>query len=385
MCYWDDGDYFEPSEFDEKIEELKNELRESVKKEINDEIEKLRKENKELQGIKRNFESVKKDFERKKDECDRAIRNAESKAKQARLKELMEHFKVTLWAVSWDYRYKKKCDKCDKNRRIQVALPSGKTVDDECSCRVSKKVYYPKENVLYELSERNREFMAWYMAKGDRGEEYFVGGPRAEYAKVVVDHNKDFKEIETEELRKVFFTTKEECQAFCNYINGTEVLGYDYNVEGQPVVQREETEYMNKVILMGRLTRDPEVRYSQGEQATAVARYTLAVDRRGRNQENSADFIQCVAFGKAAEFAERYLHKGTKIVLTGRIQTGSYTNKDGQRVYTTDIVAEDQEFAESKNAESGNAGGYNTQPAPAPQSGNDGFMPAGDDSELPFV
>lgn len=142
---------------------------------------------------------------------------------------------------------------------------------------------------------------------------------------------------------------------------------------------------MNKVILMGRLTRDPEVRYSQGEQATAVARYTLAVDRRGRNQENSADFIQCVAFGKAAEFAERYLHKGTKIVLTGRIQTGSYTNKDGQRVYTTDIVAEDQEFAESKNAESCNAGGYNTQPAPAPQSENDGFMPAGDDSELPFV
>ena len=97
-------------------------------------------------------------------------------------------------------------------------------------------------DVLYELSERNREFMAWYMAKGDRGEEYFVGGPRTEYAKVVVDHNKDFKEIETEELRKVFFTTKEECQAFCDYINGTEVLGYDYNVEGQLVAQREETE-----------------------------------------------------------------------------------------------------------------------------------------------
>lgn len=142
---------------------------------------------------------------------------------------------------------------------------------------------------------------------------------------------------------------------------------------------------MNKVILMGRLTRDPEVRYTQGEQAMAVARYTLAVDRRGKNQENSADFIQCVAFGKAGEFAERYLHKGTKIVLTGRIQTGSYTNKEGQRVYTTDIVAEDQEFAESKNAENSNAGGYNTQPTPAPQSGNDGLMPAGDDSELPFV
>ena len=140
---------------------------------------------------------------------------------------------------------------------------------------------------------------------------------------------------------------------------------------------------MNKVILMGRLARDPEVRYTQGEQAMAVARYTLAVDRRGKNQENSADFIQCVAFGKAGEFAERYLHKGTKIVLTGRIQTGSYTNKEGQRIYTTDVVAEDQEFAESKNAERG--GTYSNQPAPAPQSGNDGFMPAGDDSELPFV
>ena len=98
---------------------------------------------------------------------------------------------------------------------------------------------------------------------------------------------------------------------------------------------------MNKVILMGRLTRDPEVRYSQGEQATAVARYTLAVDRRGRNQENSADFIACVAFGKAAEFAERYLHKGTKIVLTGRIQTGSYANKDGQRVKTQRVVTQE--------------------------------------------
>ena len=119
MCYWNEENFFEPGEFDEKIEELKNELRESVKKEINDEIEKLRKENKELQDIKKNFESVKKDFERKKDECDRAIRNAESKAKQARLKELMEYFKVTLWSVDGDYWYKKKCDKCDKYRRIQ--------------------------------------------------------------------------------------------------------------------------------------------------------------------------------------------------------------------------------------------------------------------------
>ena len=140
---------------------------------------------------------------------------------------------------------------------------------------------------------------------------------------------------------------------------------------------------MNKVILMGRLTRDPEVRYTQGEQAMAVARYTLAVDRRGKNQENSADFIQCVAFGKAGEFAERYLHKGTKIVLTGRIQTGSYTNKEGQRVYTTDIVAENQEFAESKNTES--SGTYSNQSAQETQHSDNGFMSVDENSELPFV
>ena len=108
---------------------------------------------------------------------------------------------------------------------------------------------------------------------------------------------------------------------------------------------------MNKVILMGRLTRDPEVRYGTGENATVVARYTLAVDRRfKRDGEQSADFIGCVAFGKSAEFAEKYLRQGMRIVVTGRIQTGSYTNRDVQKVYTTDVVVEDQEFAESKNA-----------------------------------
>ncbi len=120
---------------------------------------------------------------------------------------------------------------------------------------------------------------------------------------------------------------------------------------------------MNKVILMGRLTRDPDVRYSQGEGSMAIARYTLAVDRRVRRDGNAqdqqtADFIGCVAFGKSAEFAEKYLHQGTKIAVEGRIQTGSYTNKDGQKVYTTDVVVENQEFAESKNASNGNVGGY---------------------------
>ena len=154
---------------------------------------------------------------------------------------------------------------------------------------------------------------------------------------------------------------------------------------------------MNKVILMGRLTRDPEVRYSQGENATAIARYTLAVDRRfnRNNDDQTADFITCVAFGKSGEFAERYLHKGTKIAVTGRIQTGSYTNKDGVKVYTTEVVVEDQEFAESKNASGGNDGGYNNNysnggyaggNAPAASGAGAGFMniPDGIDEELPF-
>ena len=102
---------------------------------------------------------------------------------------------------------------------------------------------------------------------------------------------------------------------------------------------------MNKVILIGRLTRDPEVRYSQGERQMAIARYTLAVDRRGRsnNGDSTADFIPCVVFDRAAEFAEKYLKKGTKVVVSGRIQTGNYTNKDGQKVYTTDVILDDQE------------------------------------------
>ena len=144
---------------------------------------------------------------------------------------------------------------------------------------------------------------------------------------------------------------------------------------------------MNKVILMGRLTRDPEVRYGAGENSTAVARYTIAVDRRfKRDGEQNTDFIGCVAFGRNAEFAEKYLRQRTKIVLTGRIQTGSYTNRDGQKVYTTDSVVEEQEFAESKAAAAGNGGQGNYSRASSTPSDANGFMniPDGIDDELPF-
>lgn len=145
---------------------------------------------------------------------------------------------------------------------------------------------------------------------------------------------------------------------------------------------------MNKVILMGRLTRDPQITYSQGENPTTVARYTLAVDRRFKRQNDSqdADFISCVVFGKGAEFAENYLHQGTKIAITGRIQTGSYTNKEGQRVYTTDVVVEEQEFAESKKTAEQN-GSYQQTSRPEPsQAASDGFIniPDGIEEELPF-
>ena len=159
---------------------------------------------------------------------------------------------------------------------------------------------------------------------------------------------------------------------------------------------------MNKVILMGRLTRNPDVRYSQGDKATCVARYTLAVNRRFRREgDQDADFINCVAFGRQGEFAEKYLHQGTKIVVSGRLQTGSYTKNDGTRVYTTDVVIEEQDFAESKAAASNYSGGYqagNYQPAPEPQptmtsrpapteAVSDGFMtiPEGIEDELPFI
>ena len=166
---------------------------------------------------------------------------------------------------------------------------------------------------------------------------------------------------------------------------------------------------MNKAILLGRLTKDPDIRRSQGAEPVTIARYTLAVDRRQKKQEGqqAADFISCVAFGKAGEFAEKYLHKGTKICVSGRIQTGSYTRQDGTKVYTTDVVVEEQEFAESK-ADSGRAamddqmtamyaGADSRQNQKGQQDGAgqqgsweqsamDGFLniPEGIDEELPF-
>ena len=147
-----------------------------------------------------------------------------------------------------------------------------------------------------------------------------------------------------------------------------------------PVTERAGKTSMNKVILIGRLTRDPEIRYSQGATQTAIGSFSLAVDRRfKRDGEPDADFFECTAFGKQAEFVERYLKKGTKMVVVGRLQNDNYTNKEGQKVYRTRIMVDELEFAESK-ATSGDNG------KPAPKTDSDGFMniPEGIDEELPF-
>ena len=154
---------------------------------------------------------------------------------------------------------------------------------------------------------------------------------------------------------------------------------------------------MNKTILMGRLTRDPEVRYAANDSGMAIVRYTLAVDRRraAGNDGQSADFINCVAFGKTGEFAEKYFRKGTKILISGRIQTGSYTNQEGQRIYTTEVIVEDQEFAESKRAsEEAAASASASAPAPsapqptaasaAPTDAMPEPLPFAEDEEIPF-
>ena len=144
---------------------------------------------------------------------------------------------------------------------------------------------------------------------------------------------------------------------------------------------------MNKVILMGRLTRDPETRRSEGNNPLTIARYTLAVDRRFKREgEQQADFIGCTVFGKGAEFAEKYLRQGTKIVVTGRIQTGSYTNRDGQKAYTTDVIVEEQEFAESKTTTHDREGCEFARKEPHENYTESGFMniPEGLEESLPF-
>ena len=236
MFNWEE-DYFEPSEFDQKIEEFKDELRTSVRQEIKDEVEKLRRENKKLQGIKKNFDVIKNDFEKKKAECERVMHEAEYNAKCARLSELMEPFKTIMWSITWEYRYKKKCDKCSVSRDVPVILPSGRTVSDDCKCSVKQMVYYPRKNALYEFNYFTDDFRVFYKEIGDKGSRCFVADANSHDADVIINHDKSFDEIEKavmDNMYTTFFTSAEECREFCDYLNKkNNTDGYDYDLYGE--------------------------------------------------------------------------------------------------------------------------------------------------------
>nr|DAL48250.1 MAG TPA_asm: hypothetical protein [Caudoviricetes sp.] len=226
-------DYFEPSGFDEKIEELKNKLRESVKAEIKDELEELRRENKRLQEIEENFEAIKQDFEAKKNECLRAKANAEATAKEARLSELFDKYRLVTWSLDYDILYPEKCDKCNNDRNIIITLPSGRQVADDCKCNTPKKVYHPKENVLYSIESNKNNIRVYYKNRSyDYGED-MVADSSSVHPDEIINHNKPFDKIKVNCPREVFFSSLDECQEFCHYLNRKNgELEYKYNQSG---------------------------------------------------------------------------------------------------------------------------------------------------------
>lgn len=245
MCY--DEDFYEyPSEFELQIEGFKESLAKYVKSEFLDEMEWLRKENKNLQGIKEHFEQVKRDYERKQNECERVMREAETKAKRMRAQELMEKFKIFLWRPDWEYLYGPKCDKCDINRYIEVILPSGKKVNDDCECAKSRmKVIVPERMVLYEFSDIDREICAFYSECGKEDDRYY----KLDYTssipaeKNIVEPGTSFDVLEKKEhQRNLLFTTMEECRAYCEYLNEKNKVTSDIIYELDGNMYSEETE-----------------------------------------------------------------------------------------------------------------------------------------------
>ena len=244
--YYPEDFYCEPSEFEMQVEEFKESLAKSIKSEFLEEMERLKAENRKLQGIKYNFEQVKRDYERKKMECDMMIREAENNAKRMRIEEVMERFRVFFWRPSWEYLYGPKCDKCDKNRRIQVTLPSGNQVNDECECEKSRaKVMVPEKMVRYELADRDRKIAAWYTACGKEGERYYkldyVGTVFAEKNLVVQGTSFDVLE-KREDQSYLLFSTREECLAYCEYLNEKNLVPTDTIYERDGTVWKSKEE-----------------------------------------------------------------------------------------------------------------------------------------------
>lgn len=244
--YYPDDFYCEPSEFEMQVEEFKESLAKSIKSEFLEEMERLKAENRKLQGIKDNFEQVKRDYERKKMECDRMMREAENNAKRMRVEELMKRFQTFFWRPSWEYLYGPKCDKCDKSRRIEVTLPSGNKVKDECECDKSRmKVMVPEKMVRYELADRDRGIAAWYTACGKEGERYYkldyAGTVFAEKNLVVPGTSFDVLEKQ-ENQNSLLFSTREECLAYCEYLNEKNLVPTDAIYERDGTVWKSKEE-----------------------------------------------------------------------------------------------------------------------------------------------
>lgn len=245
--WYDDDFYYEPTEFELQMDELKESIAKSVKSEFLEEMERLREENKNLQGIKEHFEQIKRDYERKKSECDRAMHEAEDKAKRMRIEELMNRFKVFFWTPDWEDLYGPKCNKCDKNRSIDVVLPSGNTVKDECQCRCNRmRVMFPGKMVRYELASRDYGISAWYCACGKKDERYYkldyVSTVFAE--KNIVQPGTSFDVLDEKNHRNLLFYTREECLAYCEYLNEKNGVTSDviYELNGEIYKEEEELE-----------------------------------------------------------------------------------------------------------------------------------------------
>lgn len=244
MSWYEDDFYNEPSEFELQMEKFKEGLAKSVKSEFLEEMERLKEENRNLHGIKEHFEQIKGDYERKKSECDRAIREAEDKAKHMKAEELMEKFKTFLWRPNWKHLYGPKCDKCDENRQIGVVLPSGKTIKDCCQCRKSMtKVMFPERMVRYELADRDNVIAAWYYACEKEGDRYY----KLDYAssvfaeKNMVQPGTSFDVLEKmEDQINLLFSTKEECLAYCEYLNEKNLVPCDTIYQADGSVWKEE-------------------------------------------------------------------------------------------------------------------------------------------------
>lgn len=246
--WYDEEFYYEPSEFDIQIKEFKESLAKDVKSEFLEEMERLKEENRNLQGIKEHFEQIKMDYEKKKVECCRAMHEAEDRAKRMKAEEFMERFKTFSWRLDWKYLYGPKCDKCDENRRINVTLPSGNIVKDECQCGKSEmKVMIPERTVRYEISDKGSGIAAWYRACGKEGDRYY----NLDYAcsiyaeKNMVQPGVNFDVLEKiENQRMILFTTIEECIAYCDYLNKKNGVTSDviYKVDGELYKGEEEQE-----------------------------------------------------------------------------------------------------------------------------------------------